>query len=66
MVDTLGWITQVELIFRIGVVRISLLIVWGAWFGTSVLRRLVGIEHIMRHDHEPIWRLPFDEVTRLP
>jgi hypothetical protein len=39
MVDTVGWITQVELIFRIGVFGISLLIVWAAWFGTSVLRR---------------------------
>jgi hypothetical protein len=28
MVDTLGWITQVELVFRIGVFGISLLIVW--------------------------------------
>jgi hypothetical protein len=46
MVDTLGWITQVELIFRIGVFGISLLIVWGAWFGTSVLRRPVLLEHI--------------------
>jgi hypothetical protein len=46
MVDTQGWITEVELIFRIGVFGISLLIVWGAWFGTSVLRRLVGIEHV--------------------
>ena len=45
MVDTLGWIIQVELMFRIGVSGISLLIVWGAWFGTSVLRRPVGIEH---------------------
>jgi hypothetical protein len=44
MVDTLGWITQIELIFRIGVFGISLLIVWGAWFGTSVLRRPVAIE----------------------
>jgi hypothetical protein len=46
MVDTLGWITKVELIIRIGVFGISLLIVWGAWFGTSVLRRPAGIEHI--------------------
>ena len=46
MVDTLGWITQAELIFRIGVFGISLLIVWGAWFGTSVLRRPVVAEHI--------------------
>jgi hypothetical protein len=45
MVDTLGWIIQVELIFRLGVFGISLLIVWGAWFGTSVLRRPVAIEH---------------------
>ena len=43
VVDTFGWITQVELIFRIGVFGISLLIVWGGWFGTSVLRRPVGI-----------------------
>jgi hypothetical protein len=43
MVDTVGWITQVELIFRIGVFGISLLIVWAAWFGTSVLRRPVVI-----------------------
>jgi hypothetical protein len=46
MVDTVGWITQVELIFRIGVFGISLLIVWAAWFGTSILRRPVVIEHI--------------------
>ena len=45
MVDTFGWIIQIELIFRIGVSGISLLIVWGAWFGTSVLRRPVGTEH---------------------
>ena len=45
MFDTLGWIIQVELMFRIGVSGISLLIVWGAWFGTSVFRRPVGIEH---------------------
>ena len=44
MIDTLGWITQVELIFRVGVFGISLLIVWGAWFGTSVLRHPVAIE----------------------
>jgi Domain of unknown function (DUF4386) len=46
MVDTVGWITQVELIFRIGVFGISLLIVWGTSFGSSVLRRPVGVEHI--------------------
>jgi hypothetical protein len=44
MVDTVGWIIQVELIFRIGVFGISLLIVWAAWFGMSVLRRPAAIE----------------------
>ena len=45
MVDAFGWIIQVELLFRIGVSGVSLLIVWGAWFGTSVMRRPVRIEH---------------------
>jgi hypothetical protein len=43
MVDTLGWIIQVELIFRIGVFGISLLIAWGGWFGISLLRRPIDI-----------------------
>jgi uncharacterized protein DUF4386 len=43
MLDALGWITQVELIFRIGVFGISLLIIWGAWFGITILRRPVEI-----------------------
>lgn len=43
MLDALGWITQVELIFRIGVFGISLLIIWGAWFGINILRRPIEI-----------------------
>jgi hypothetical protein len=44
MIDALGWIMQVELIFRVGVFGISLLIVWGAWLGISVLRRPIRIK----------------------
>jgi len=43
MLDALGWITQIEVIFRIGVFGISLLILWGAWFGLNILRRPVEI-----------------------
>jgi hypothetical protein len=43
MLDALGWITQIDLIFRIGVFGNSLLIIWGAWFGMSILRRPVEI-----------------------
>jgi hypothetical protein len=43
MLDALGWITQIEVIFRIGVFGISLLILWGAWFGINILRRPVEI-----------------------
>jgi len=43
MLDALGWITQLELIFRIGVFGISLLIIWGAWFGMDSLRRPIEI-----------------------
>ena len=43
MLDALGWITQIEIIFRIRVFGISLLIIWGAWFGMSILRRPVEI-----------------------
>jgi Domain of unknown function (DUF4386) len=43
MLDALGWIIQVELIFRVGVFGISLLIVWGAWLGINVLRRPIEI-----------------------
>jgi hypothetical protein len=39
MLDALGWIIQVEVIFRVGVFGISLLIAWGAWLGINVLRR---------------------------
>jgi hypothetical protein len=44
LIDAVGWILQVELIFRVGVFGISLLIVWGAWLGISVLRRPIRIE----------------------
>jgi len=44
MLDAVGWITQIESIFRIGVFGISLLIIWGAWFGIHSLRRPVGFE----------------------
>jgi hypothetical protein len=43
MLDALGWIIQVELIFRVGVFGISLLIAWGAWLGVNVLRRPIKI-----------------------
>jgi hypothetical protein len=43
MLDALGWIVQVELIFRVGVFGISLLIAWGAWLGVNVLRRPIKI-----------------------
>jgi hypothetical protein len=43
MLDALGWIIQVELIFRVGVFGISLLIAWGAWLGINVLRRPIEI-----------------------
>ena len=43
MLDALGWIIQVELIFRVGVFGISLLIAWGAWLGINVLRRPIQI-----------------------
>ena len=43
MLDALGWITQVEIIFRIGVFGISLLIIWGAWFGINILRQPVEV-----------------------
>jgi hypothetical protein len=43
MVDALGWIIQVELIFRVGVFGISLLIAWGAWLGINVLRQPIEI-----------------------
>ena len=43
MLDALGWIIQVDLIFRIGVFGISLLIIWGAWFGINILRRPIEI-----------------------
>lgn len=43
MLDTVGWITQIEVIFRVGVFGISLLILWGAWFGINILRRPVEI-----------------------
>jgi uncharacterized protein DUF4386 len=43
MLDALGWIVQVELIFRVGVFGISLLIAWGAWLGINVLRRPIEI-----------------------
>jgi len=41
MLDALDWITQIDLIFRIGVFEISLLIIWGACFGINILRRPV-------------------------
>jgi hypothetical protein len=43
MIDALGWITQIELIFRIGVFGISLLIIWGAWFGINILRKPIEL-----------------------
>jgi hypothetical protein len=43
MLDALGWIIQVELIFRVGVFGISLLIAWGTWFGINVVRRPIEI-----------------------
>jgi hypothetical protein len=43
MLDALGWIMQVELIFRVGVFGISLLIAWGASLGVNVLRRPIEI-----------------------
>jgi hypothetical protein len=43
MIDALGWITQIELIFRIGVFGISLLIIWGAWFGINMLRKPIEL-----------------------
>jgi len=43
MLDALGWIIQIDLIFRIGVFGISLLIIWGAWFGINILRRPIEI-----------------------
>jgi hypothetical protein len=43
IVDALGWIIQVELIFRVGVFGISLLIAWGAWLGVNVLRQPIEI-----------------------
>jgi hypothetical protein len=43
MLDALGWIIQVELIFRVGVFGISLLIAWGAWLGINLLRRPIEI-----------------------
>jgi hypothetical protein len=43
MLDALGWILQVELIFRVGVFGISLLIAWGAWLGVNVLRQPIEI-----------------------
>jgi hypothetical protein len=43
MLDAIGWITQIEFIFRIGVFGISLLIIWGALFGINILRRPIQI-----------------------
>ena len=43
MLDALGWIMQVEPVFRVGVFGISLLIAWGAWLGINVLRRPIEI-----------------------
>lgn len=43
ILDAFGWITQIDIIFRIGVFGISLLILWGAWFGINILRRPVAI-----------------------
>jgi hypothetical protein len=43
MLDALGWITQIDFIFRIGVFGISLLTIWGAWLGMNILRQPVEI-----------------------
>jgi hypothetical protein len=43
VLDVFGWITQIEIVFRIGVFGISLLIIWGAWFGMNILRRPIQI-----------------------
>jgi hypothetical protein len=43
MLDVLGWITQIEIIFEIGVFGISLLLIWGVWFGTNILRQPIEI-----------------------
>jgi hypothetical protein len=44
MFDALGWVTQFEIIFRIGVFGISLLIIWGTWFGISILGKPVEFQ----------------------
>jgi len=44
MFDALGWITQIEVIFRVGVFGISLLIIWAAWFGIDLLRQPVQVD----------------------
>jgi hypothetical protein len=43
MLDVLGWITQIEIIFEIGVFGISLLLIWGVWFGINILRQPIEI-----------------------
>jgi hypothetical protein len=42
MLDVLGWISNVELIFNIGVGGQSLLLIWPVWFGIDLLRRPIA------------------------
>jgi hypothetical protein len=44
MLDALGWITKIEIIFITGVFGMSLLMIWAAWFGIDLLRQSVQID----------------------